>query len=89
MPDETQPVSPDETDGVELVVIDLVRDAVREADDRLMMLAGVQIAGTQAARNALRDTRLAVLERLLADVRAAVGLEAPVAPGQTSLEVGS
>lgn len=84
MPDET-PV--DDDPRVPLVAVELVRDAVTRADETLAMLAGVPIAGTQAARHALTATRETVLERLLDDVRAAVGLEAPVAPGQTALEV--
>jgi hypothetical protein len=63
----------------------IVVDGVRRADESLLMLASVQIANTQAARGALRDARLTVLERLLDDVRQAVGVEAPVPPGQMQL----
>lgn len=80
MPDETQ-TPPD------VLVVEAVRDAVTRADETLTMLAAVPIAGTQAAENQMRATRLGVLERLLADVRAAVGLEPPPAAGQQELDV--
>lgn len=70
-----------------IVAVERVVDAVRRADDSLTMLDSVRIASTQAARNALRDTRLRVLERMLDEVRAAVGVEAPPASGQAELEV--
>jgi predicted proteasome-type protease len=62
-----------------------VHDVVRRADESLLMLDSVPIAGTQGARHAMNATRLTVLERLLDDVRDAVGLEAPVPPGQMEL----
>lgn len=82
MTDETAPVDAGPTAGE---AYDRVRTAVRRADESLTMLAGVPIAGTQGARHAMNATRLTVLERFLDDVRQAVGLEAPVPPGQMEL----
>lgn len=88
MPDET-PV--DETAGETDAGLDAIDtlgrivDAVSRADESLLMLASVPIADTQGARHAMNATRLRVLERLLDDARGAVGLEAPVPPGQMEL----
>lgn len=63
--------------------------AVNRADESITLLASVQIANTQGARQALQAARLTVLDRLLDDVRHAVGVPAPVAPGQLTLEGGA
>lgn len=83
MTDET---TPDDVGPTAMEAYEATRTAVRRADESLTMLAGVPIASTQGARHAMDATRLTVLDRLLDEVRAAVGLERPAAPGQLGLE---